>query len=73
MGPLVKFVYIANLGSGFVSCITKNTDNMDVNPTVDPYGQQEEEFSIDSLPKTLEAFQRRQQLETLEKIIIENS
>jgi hypothetical protein len=38
------------------------------------FGQQEEEeFSIDGLLKKLEVFQRRQQLETLERIIMENS
>jgi hypothetical protein len=54
---------------------------MDNNPTegvasavVDSFSQQEEEeFSIDVLLKNLEVFQRRQQLETLKRIIIENS
>jgi hypothetical protein len=35
--------------------------------------QEEEEFSIDALLKNLETFQRRQQLETLERIIMENT
>ncbi|KAH8799652.1 hypothetical protein F5884DRAFT_868568 [Xylogone sp. PMI_703] len=54
---------------------------MDVKPTegtssatVDPFSPQEaEEFSIDALLKNLEVFQRRQQLETLERVIMENS
>lgn len=54
---------------------------MDVNPTAgmvsaaaESFSQQEvEEFSIDALLKNLEEFQRRQQLETLERIIMENS
>lgn len=54
---------------------------MDVNPTqgmassaAGSFSQQEEEeFSIDALLKNLEGFQRRQQLETLERIIMENS
>ncbi len=55
--------------------------NMDVSPTegvalatAGSFSQQEEEeFSIDALLKNLETFQRRQQLETLERIIMENT
>jgi hypothetical protein len=40
---------------------------------VDSCNEGEEDLSIDSLLKNLEEFQRRQQLETLERIIMENS
>jgi hypothetical protein len=39
---------------------------------VDLCNEGEEDLSIDSLLKNLEEFQRRQQLETLKRIIIEN-
>lgn len=78
LDPLVTFIYTVRVRSGFASCLPKDTRNMDVNPTegvasaeVDSFSQQEvEEFSIDALLKNLEVFQRRQQLETLERIII---
>ena len=35
--------------------------------------QEQEEFSIDSLLERVEEFQRRQQLETIDRITIENS
>lgn len=53
----------------------RNIDNNLIEEEIaNPFSEQEaEEFSIDALLKNLEAFQRRQQLETLERIIIENS
>ena len=52
----------------------KNRTEGVASAVVDSFSQQEdEEFSIDALLKNLEVFQRRQQLETLERIIMENS
>ncbi len=69
------FIYTVHVRSGFAPYLLKDARNMDVNPiggmasaTVDSFSQEEEDFSIDSLLKNLETFQRRQQLETLERI-----
>jgi hypothetical protein len=71
----VSFIYTA-----FRSWLAFCLHQMDVQPTkrrptaaVDPSSQEVESFSIDSLLKDLETFQRRQQLETLDRIIMENS
>jgi hypothetical protein len=67
--------------SAFEFLPLKGAGNMDSQPiegiapeTVNPFAQHDnEELSINVLLKNLEVFQRRQQLETLERIIMENS
>jgi len=79
--PLVTLIYTLRMCSGSAFCLPKHAGNMDNNPTEGVASaamesssqQEEEEFSIDALLKNLEVFQRRQQLETLERIIMENS